>query len=298
MQPDLTLSNDTLAVTVAPDFGARVTGLVDLRNGRNWLVSGPKCGNRDDTAVFGAAEANGWDECFPTVAPCDSAEWARALRDHGDIWGRKTDCCATDHSLTFAYCDDRFKFQRKLHLNGAFLDIEYQVENTGVDQFPYLWSQHCLLATTPTDRLFMDGAETFNVTGFIGGDAPAEFKWPNLSTQHPDLQTIEPITAGWAIKAYAPVAKAIRTGVHGETGSISFVWSGSQVPYVGLWLDYGAWPDDGPVHQIAIESTTAPADHLAGALASDTARWLASGEQHRWSMSIHLTNHTHTEATQ
>lgn len=295
MQSELTLANETIAVTLAPDFGARVTGLVDLRSGRDWLVKGPLAGADDDGAIFGGAEARGWDECFPTVAPCQDANWARSLRDHGEIWGRETACEAGAEAVSFTYHGDRYKFQRTLTLNGDRLNIDYQVHNTGTEPFPYMWSQHCLLATTPKDRLFVNGTGPFDVTGVISGRAPERFSWPEFSQDRSDLQTIEGIDAGWAMKAYAPARDHIRVGVNGPIGGISFEWSREQMPYVGLWLDYGAWPADRPSHQIAIEPTTAPADDLASALTKDAARWLRGGDSHSWSISIRLTTNKSME---
>lgn len=297
MQSELNLTNEIIALTLAPDFGARVTGLVDLRSGRDWLVKGPLVGVSDDDAVFDGVEARGWDECFPTVAPCDDMTWGRSLRDHGEIWGRKTVCEASPEAVSFAYHGDRYKFLRTLTLNGDRLNIDYQVHNTGTDPFPYMWSQHCLLATTPKDRLFVNGTGSFNVTGVIGSDRPKQFAWPEFSQDRPDLQMIESIDAGWALKAYAPARDHIQVGVNGPIGGISFEWSRDQIPYVGMWLDYGAWPGNAPVHQIAIEPTTAPADHLASAITKDAARWLNGGDSHSWCISIRLTENASTEIT-
>ncbi|HSH33484.1 MAG TPA: hypothetical protein VLB31_07680, partial [Actinomycetota bacterium] len=99
------LENDAVRLACEPDVGARITSLVDLRTGREWLVPGTLPGNAAasaaEGAVFGGTEAFGWDECLPTVAPCpDPADaTAPALRDHGDQWGRPADVEATDERL-------------------------------------------------------------------------------------------------------------------------------------------------------------------------------------------------------
>jgi hypothetical protein len=77
--------------------------------------------------------------------------------------------------------------------------------------------------------------------------------------------------------------------VTGPTGGIRFDWSGAGIPAFGLWLDYGGWPPGAPVHQVALEPTTAPADDLTQAEAMGHARQLAPGETHRWSVRITLT---------
>lgn len=298
MQDELTLSNDLVALRVAPQFGARVTSLIDQRTGRDWLVPGDKEGSGADSAAFLGAEARGWDECFPTVAPCSNENWGRTLRDHGDIWGRPTECVAANNEITSTYTGDRFEFKRVLKLVGDTLEINYAIANTGSASFPYMWSQHCLLATTPADRIFINniGPMTITGTGGMSGEVPTSFAWPRLSDAHPDMGTVEPMDARWMFKAYAAANGAVEAGVTGSNGTISFAFDGSQMPFLGLWLDYGAWPEGAPVHQIAIEPTTAAADHLDGAISNGQVRHLAPGKTQNWTVAIRLLDQENHEA--
>ena len=87
------LKNDAVRLACEPELGARITSLVDRRNGREWLVPGTLPGTAAawaaEGAVFGGDEAFGWDECLPTVARCPDPvdATAPALRDHGDAVG-------------------------------------------------------------------------------------------------------------------------------------------------------------------------------------------------------------------
>lgn len=297
MTDALTLSSAAVQVTLVPDFGARITSLTDLRSGRDWVVPGPLIGGQSDDATFGGAESRGWDECFPTVAPCESAEWKRRLRDHGDIWGRPTQCTQVADGIKSTFSGDGFHFQRRLMLQDDVLHITYVCENNGADRFPYMWSQHCLLATSSDDTLFVTGAQAMDVTAVLGQRTPPQrqFIWPAFDDQRSDLTRIEDVEAGWAMKAYAPVGGKVAAGVQGPNGGIEFEWHGDEIPFLGLWLDYGGWPAGASQHQIAIEPTTAPTDDLVSAQTTGHERWLNPSESHTWTLSIRLTQSKNTE---
>lgn len=287
----LHLSNDHIALSVEPQFGARVTQLTDRVSGRDWLVGGAVVGSAGEDAVFGGTEARGWDECFPTVAPCPDTTHGRSLRDHGDLWGRPWECMFDGDTIHAAYDGAGWRFVREIQLTGQQIETRYTVTGTGREAVPYLWSQHCLLATGPGDQIDFRGIGPMTVTGGLSAGEPVEtgtFDWPELSTSVPDLRPVRDASAGFAIKAYAPVDGNVSASVRGTGGSIEICWAKADVPYLGLWLDYGGWPPSSPVHQIAIEPTTAPADDLAGAHKGNLARWLSPGETHRWTVVMTL----------
>ncbi len=270
------LGNDHMALTVEPDFGARVTSLTDVVTGRQWLVAGDCVGGD----IYLGDQARGWDECFPTVAPCHHPAWGGPMRDHGALWGRAWRASGDGQSCSTAFDDPRFTFTRSLHLERAALTAAYHVQNTGTAPLPYLWSQHALLATTPTDRIVLHGVTAMRAQG-------KTVDWPS----HPlrDLSAIGTRDEGFALKLYGDTQGAASAGITGPDGGIRFDWSGPEIPAFGLWLDYGGWPPGAPVHQVALEPATAPADDLAQAEAMGRAHILAPADVHRWSVRITLT---------
>ena len=276
----ITLVSDRMSVILEPAFGARITALTDQRTGRQWLVDGLCMGGASDEATYLEAEARGWDECFPTVAPCFHPGWGQ-LRDHGVLWGRpwKVTSDPSAERCTTVYADQRFMFERCLLLEGAVLTAHYAVTSYGEVRTPYMWSQHALLATTPQDRLMLDG-----IVSMVSG--VTHFAWPN----HParQLSGIGAANEGFALKSYATTPWGASAAVIGPQGGISFSWS-SQVPAFGLWLDYGGWPEEAPIHQIALEPTTATADHLVAAETKGQARWLGPNDTHQWTVRVTLT---------
>lgn len=256
-----TLANDFVSLSIAPEFGARVTSLVDLTTGRNWLVEGPAVGDPSDEAIYDGDQARGWDECFPTVAPCAHAYWGD-MRDHGQLWGRPWRQIG---DTTYEYAGHGYSFSRELVLDERTITAHYAVTNTADTTFPWMWSQHCLLATQPGERLVLNGLSSPNA------DVPRE---------------IEGIEQGTMLKDYAPVMSLARVGVAGDNEAIWLEWSAQSADYCGIWLDFGGWPESRPVHQAALEPTTAPAHDLVAA--GKSARLLAPGETCGWQVTIRL----------
>lgn len=276
----LHLANDRIALDLAPAFGARITALTDHATGRQWLVPGPCEGDAGDRAAYRGREARGWDECYPTVGPCDHPDWG-ALRDHGLLWGRPWE--VTPHpdgaGCSARYRDARSDFTRALRLSGPVLRADYAVTNQGERPFAWLWCQHALLATTPRDRIALEGMGPMQAEG-------RPLDWPDR--QGRDLTRIGPLSEGLRLKAHAPTPLGATARIHGPDGGLALHW-GADVPAFGLWLSYGGWPDAAaPLHQVALEPATGCADDLAAAEALGQAKRLSPGETHRWTVTLTL----------
>jgi galactose mutarotase-like enzyme len=274
------LESDRARVEIDPAFGARVTALWDKRSGREWLVTGPREGEASDTAPYGGAQARGWDECFPTVFPCRYAAWGN-LRDHGLLWGRPW--AVLQHGAT-AYCNDReerLTFRRTLDLHGATLHALHEVESHAEEPLPWMWAQHALLAARPGERIRLEGVGDITAGG-------RSVSWPHHDGR--DLSVVGTPEHRVPSKLYARAAGAVRAMLEGPKGGIAFAWDNPGIRAMGLWLDWGGWPEDAPVHQLAIEPTTTPADDLPQAEAHSSARSLAPGATAARRMTVALTD--------
>lgn len=276
----LALSSDRMAMSVDMAYGARVTDLTDRATGRQWLLPGPRVEDKSDAVVFRGAASRGWDECFPTILPCNEQAWGGRLRDHGMLWGRPWVAVdAGPTHLTAHFDGSGIRFTRSLAVHGAEVIARYSVSSTRAATVPYLWSQHCVLRVTPSDRLFVSGQGRMSA-------GSVDFDWP----AHPvrDLTQIGATDEGLVVKAYARTPLVGMAQINGPQGGLRFDWDGAEVPALGLWLAYGGWPEEAPLHQLAIEPTTAAADDLAGAIQLGQARWLAPDETHSWSVRLTL----------
>lgn len=304
----LRLQNEFIALTVAPSFGARITELIDRSTGRQWLVPGSLDVEADEHAVYGRDQASGWDECFPTVAPCDATAtaWGSKLRDHGELWGRAWGCEAREHSVLANYSTERYRFHRRLTLEGPRLRLAYELENLSAVPMPWLWSQHCLLQTVPGDSIALIGMGACSPTylsypGLQQGQrlTAAEFTWPILADVPFGLDTVKGVDTQFAMKAYAPVHSSFSALIGDSRSQWRMDFDGNEVPFVGLWIAYGGWPDSPGVHQLAIEPTNAPADDLASAMGAGHSVSLAAHSTRRWSVTMTLSSsNTSVSATE
>ena len=295
------LQNDTVRLVVEPLLGARVVSLVDRRTGREWLVQGQLPGDaaRDawaaEDAVFGGAQAFGWDECLPTVAPCTDPLYPAAprLRDHGDGWGRPVEVDADADRVATVWASRRwpYTFSRSLRLDGPFAVAEYRLEVFGDRPLPILWSMHALLALEPGSRLVVEPAGMARVThhgGFRLPPAAHAVAWPDGAPL--PLDVVDSVEAGRAAKLYVDAPPVMRVAATGTDGAeLRFEWDRAFAPALGIWLDYGGWPagEEGR-HQVALEPTTAPDDDLASAMAADRARVIKPGEPVSWTVALEL----------
>lgn len=270
-----------MALTLDLAFGARVTRLTDRSTNREWLLQGPRARDVSDIAAYRGAASRGWDECFPTILPCHSAPWGGMLRDHGMLWGRPwTVFDPGPQQIGTRFDADGVTFARVLTLQGPGLTAAYSVTSQRDVPMPYLWSQHCVLATRPGDQISLTGQGVMRA-----GDTA--FQWPDHPTR--DLTHVGDLAEGFTLKAYALTPDHASAQISGPRGGLRFDWDGAEIPALGLWLDYGGWPAEDPLHQVALEPATATADDLAGAEALGQARWLAPGETHRWTVRLTLT---------
>lgn len=278
----VTLSTDRMALTVDLAFGGRVTSLTDRVTGRDWLMQGPRAGDVSEAASYRGAASRGWDECFPTILPCQSAGWGERLRDHGMLWGRPWQVVTVGpQHLEAQFQGDGITFIRRLTLQGAGLVAAYAVTSTRAAPVPYLWSQHCVISPVAGDRISLTGQGRMQAAGNA-------FDWP----AHParDLSRVGPADEGFVLKSYGLTPGNATAQIGGPKGGLRFDWDGTEVPALGLWLDYGGWPEENPLCQVAIEPTTGAADDLAGAEALGQARRLIPGETHRWTVRLTLTD--------
>lgn len=304
-RPAVALENDAVRLVAVPSLGARVVSLVDLRSGREWLVQGATSGGEEaaaawaaDDAVFGGAEAFGWDECLPTVAPCPDPldPTAPALRDHGDLWGRQTVIELGADALAATWTSPRWPFalRRAIRLDGPLVVVEYELVADGPRPLPVLWSMHALLALEPGSTLVVEPAVRARLThhaGFGFADDLEAIDWPGGSTAAgtAPLDRVRGVEAGQSAKLYLDASSGFAVAARGTDGAeLRFDWDRAVAPALGIWLDYGGWPTGERRHQVALEPTTSPHDDLMSAIDAGRARVVEPGSLLRWTVRLEL----------
>ena len=318
----LELSNDRVRLIACAALGARVLSLVDAWTDREWLVPGhaPEAGADGSAVGWDAADADysgavafGWDECLPTVGRCpDPSDPAGPhLRDHGDHWGRPAELQAEGAVLTAAWNgrEGRYRFTRRLRLDGARVVAEYELENRSPGHLPVLWSMHPLLALEPGARFEVEGLVSVRVvhaTGLALAPVPGRADWPETPgtdgrsivldvVGDPGAATALKAFGGWEL--YGSWDGAGGEGLPGiaavsqpDGSRLELSWYAPIAPNLGIWLDDGGWPapPEPPRVQHALEPTTSADDDLASAIAADRALVLAPSERVAWSATLRV----------
>jgi galactose mutarotase-like enzyme len=285
------IENSRLRVAVTPGYGARVVSLFDKEHRREWLTQGAESPNTDEDARYLGPEAVAWDECFPTVGPWDASKtpWRRRLRDHGDLWGRpwRVDG-VTPATMTASYAGSGFRFTRELRLDGAAIHADYRLDSLSNEALPYLWALHALFAAVPGERIELPGVQAVRASYLQLGDkvVPAStLDWPGGNSALPfALSEIQPRATGFAGKLLASGVAGGSARIGNPSRWLRLSWDKS-ISDLGIWLTYGGWPAAGGHQEIAVEPTSAPANHLGEAIDAG-ARWLAPGEQRQWRVTL------------
>ena len=293
----LSLCNEYVELTVAPQVGGRVVSLRDRKRGIAWLVSGATERSKPDgpAADWSSFERAGWDECFPNLAT-GTADSHGPLSDHGELWSRVWDVVSHEDQIELVAQSPRgdYTFRRVLRLVGNQVVADYDVYINSGPAYEFIWSMHPLLPGDADARaLLPNGTETTvehsSLPGIIPGDRLAWGEPP-------------PLLGGWrlgerpsdslALKLFTDSGAASSATVARQGAALRFDFDRAELPHLGIWLNYGAWPASndhgtGDVH-LAVEPCTAGSDSLETAVANGTAVTLEPGEHRAWSVTLTL----------
>ncbi|OJV89521.1 MAG: hypothetical protein BGO39_36780 [Chloroflexi bacterium 54-19] len=291
----LTLENERLRVVVLPDAGGKIISLRDLQHNYEWLSQGPlpttellkrrQIGDR-----WTGREGWGWDECFPNIAAENPG-----LYDHGEIWSRpwqfKTEgnrLVGTVEGYAFNYL-----FERSLQLEDAALVATYRVTNRAAEPLKVIWAMHSVFAAQSGMRIELpESIHQLKVESGIAA-TPAKkgemISWPlfkDPTNETLDLSVIPPRdTAPFALKLFTPPL-SVNEGwltFSGPGGKLKISFDPARMPFLGLWLNYGAWEN---AFEAALEPTLADSDALSTAAREGRAINIEPGSSFGWEIRL------------
>lgn len=297
--PAYRLSSPQLTVVALPLIGGKIVALHDRRAGYEWLV-GPRrplqLPGRD--ARFGDGDLSGWDEMFPTIAPCtltlDSGS-AIDLPDHGEVWSRPwTVIHAGTDTLTLEVSGSRlpYRLQRTLRVSGASLTLDYWLTHCGARPFPFLWAAHPLFRAD-SDSVIRLGQDQVNEVIVASKGAPElgvfgdAIPYPRVqldSGETVDLSRVGQVEYTRSRKLYLPAeSRVTRFSLYHPSHEVRahLTWSGDVLRYCGLWFDEGT---HSRACVIAPEPCTGYLDALDYAYARGHVAVIAPGETVTWSL--------------
>lgn len=292
------LRSDRVELRVVPELGAKVTHLLDLHRGREWMwhPADRKLFRRPLGAAFAEGPIGGLNECIPTIAAC---QWrGRRLPDHGEAW---TEAWSIDQDAFAKGCiTTRLQLpltplliERAIRIDGARVVLNYALTNIGNETEEYLWAMHPLLTVRPGDRLRLPD-EVKKVTTYLAlasdlGPFGHTWSWPApMPNRREDLLLSRNDPS--AIKFFTPPLRRCWACVENEkTGDfLEICCDARELDTLGIWINRGGWND---YHHLAIEPTNGCPDDLDTAVTS----WRRHGSlpprvTRRWSVILNVEN--------
>lgn len=291
------------AVTILPAAGGKIAS---IRWRECEMLQQPLTDDfrRSRTMPFDASDASGWDECLPSVAPCEltTAEGVVAVPDHGDLWRipweilKATAYTCTLRAQCFSLPLELVRTATVEQIDAGFrIRLEYRLRNIGRNPAPWAWSAHPLLAVQPGDRILLpESVRSVRVeSSGRGGVKGAVVTWPFGNTSAggvTDLSIVRAPDSQVGDKLFAGPLNGIENWCALERSSVGahirVSFDPAVTPFLGVWLCYGGWPvRPGPKQMcVALEPSTSPVDSLASA--GEWQRVLEPDASFSWTLAV------------
>jgi hypothetical protein len=291
----ITLENDSLRVRVLPESGGNITSFFDTKSEVEFLLQ-PSQSYRCQQPLgpwdrFENSACAGIDDCLPSVGACDPETPGGPVPDHGDFWRLRWDVVSASGSDSVSMAATGYSrpllFEKRLDLRTSSLDIHYRIRNEGDSPVPFLYALHPLFAIDPEDRVVLP-PEVYTVRvessrhDRVGaGHSVIDWPKPGGPGSALDLSRTQAISASTAEMLYTGRLQTGWCGLYrAKSGQgIAVRFDARQLPYLGLWLCYGGWPEGNvrPLqYAVALEPTVAPWGTLSSALENRQAPVLAA----------------------
>ncbi|HEV7928379.1 MAG TPA: hypothetical protein VGR14_23705 [Verrucomicrobiae bacterium] len=270
------LRTAAVEIAVAPELGAKIISLKNLRTQREWLWRPKdklelfKNSPQDD---FSASTLVGIDECLPTIAPC---LWrGRQLPDHGEVWSRPwvVEQSAWQNGIlktSIKLENSPLEFERALQLREDHLQFDYKLFNLAAMEERFIWAIHPLLRLAEGDKLVLPESTRALFDGNDWIDSVVSRTPQNKCSK----VFAHPVREGTA---------AIQNNVQGDR--LEFTWDPEVNNALGLWLNRGGWHGH---HHFAIEPTNANHDSLAIAAGLQCCGVIAGNASTAWQLSVRV----------
>jgi hypothetical protein len=294
MAQPVTIESDALRAEVWPQFGGKVSSVVDKADGYDLLFTYPAelpTGPQYDLP-YGKGWYAGWDECFPAVAPgryVGHPYDGIAVPDHGELWGVPTTSVPAKNGITTVWHGLRFGYRltRKLSLDGPTLSAEYTLINLAPFEFRFVWAQHALLALNGPVELKISQNRFRLSHDAKGTEIQKPFQWDagDFDFAQFDTPNMLPPGNGWKSFSLDPIEAPMTVHYPRRAGGrrveISYA-SGDALPaYWGVWINTGGWAGH---RHFAVEPTTGRFDQLDRAVQDDSAGRIGPLGRRDWSV--------------
>ena len=290
------LKNSELSVEVLPAEGGRISSLKSLHSGMEFLTQSRRRGQYPQSGLetrFQDGPCAGIEECLPTVGPSGLETVGGPAPDHGDFWQLPWQLLTafdTHASMSAVGFSRSLRFSKQFTLEHNTLRIGYTVENVGSAAQSFLYACHPLFAVSAGDRILLPSVIRELRLDYSKGDrlgaTGSLIPWPTTKSGIRLDVALGP-EAGTAEMFYTPRLQEGLCGIYREASAqvLEVSFDTGRLPFLGLWLCYGGWPNDGGEprqYAVALEPTTSPCNTLANAQRANAAISLEAGETYDW----------------
>jgi galactose mutarotase-like enzyme len=303
-QPALVLETPALRFITIPGMGAKIVSLFDKRANREWLL--PPIHRSFEPVAYGAPfieqDMSGWDEMFPTINACqypvDGRYKDAALPDHGEVWALPWQVNSiTNDSITLSTAGRAlpYRLARTTQvLSERRLRLALEVVNISPEPLVALWAAHPQFTVNRQTQIKLPEAVEYVVNVYSPpewGILSQTHPWPKAQTKNGQLLSLDHIGAPnlrICRKSYILPDKPVSWAAlqQGEAGDwIRLSWDSDRVPYLGVWVDEGAY---NPASTAALEPATGYYDSLDVAWQNNRVMHLPPNEPVRWHIDIEI----------
>jgi len=284
------LEGELVVVTIFPEAGGKIFDLVHRPSGKNLLWQNPRVrlARAYAGAPFDDVWCGGWDDLFPTDAPC--AIEGNVYHDHGDLWigpwewrieedsGERATIRLSRHSVSLPCLMEKWVTLRR---EEPVLTLRQRLTNDGPRPVRFLWAVHVAHAVEPGSRIYLPVSSLNVEAAYVGraGENTSVCSWPLHEGEHGVELDLSRTPAPGDISEFF-WTDALREGwcatVHPSVGvGLGLAFDPAVFPTVWLFADYGGWRGH---YFLLTEPSTSPPGSLADAVKRGSAATLAAGE--------------------
>ena len=256
--PALAVETAAVRLITVPELGAKIVSLFDKTAQREWLL--PPADRPLKPVPYGASfveqDMSGWDEMFPTIAPCDypaAGSYAgKPLPDHGEVWVLPWQREDEQGTLRLVAAGRALPYQLTRTISvvdSNTLRFIFELINTGDESLIALWAAHPQFAIDAETQIVLPSQvrEVVNVLATEDwGPIGAVHPWPTAVSRTGETVALDRVIRDKRahrklyLLPHAPVSwAALRQGASGTWLRLS--WDVKLVPYLGIWVDEGSY---------------------------------------------------------
>jgi hypothetical protein len=296
----ITLANSLVRAQFLPGLGGKMTSLVRIATAHEFLLQPQRplrymsYGDR-----FADYDTSGFDECIPTVSTCRHPQTGQRLPDHGELWSVPWEIRIVRGRLRLA-AEGRalpYRLEKAVYLEGADVVIDYTFVNRGDVDLEFLWSAHPLLTVEPGSRIVLPNDVNELLVNYSSQDRLGSFgstcTWPVVRSARSAerIDVLRPPGVGLADKLFTSRLNQGYCGLYKPASKefISFRFDPATVPFIGLWICQGGWPDPAHGHYtVALEPCTGRPDSLEIAIARGENDYVQARAEKSWTVRLSL----------